>query len=315
MNRCREASRSRFSGNFRHMGRRIAVTLAIASSLLAADLLTIPGDAPAGRRGVAYSLTMGGPLLPGAQADLRRGLVRAQARHASLVIVRLDSPGGLTSTAREMAKDISVAPMPVVVFVAPGGARAEEVGLFLTLAGDVAAMDPGTTIGAASPFRLRPPRNEQERRIFEAVERRARNDAIAFARALAETHGRNADLAERIVREGRILSAAEAGRRRLIDVVAASERSLLEKLDGFRLKGPKARELRTAGLSVKQAEADLEPTDSGKSGDRSSLLITLGLVVLLPLAVGAYWFVDRDVWRRRRWLWHRFRTRLRGPDR
>jgi membrane-bound serine protease (ClpP class) len=314
VNGWRAAGNRRDVGNFRHLGGRRAAAFAIALALLAVADFAGP-DARAARGEFAYSLELNGPLLRDAQGVLERGLLRARADRAALVVVRLDTPGGLADVAREMAKDISDAPMPVIVFVAPGGARAESAGLALALAGDVAAMAPGTNIGSEAPFFPRPPRNAEERRIFKAIERRVRSDAAVLARSLAETHDRNADLAERMLIDGVNMSATEARRRELIDVLAADDRSLLRKLDGFRLKGPKARALRTAGLPVKQVEAEFEPQDSGGSGDRSSLLLTLGLVVLLPLVLATYWFVDRDVWRRRRWLWHRFRTRWRGPGR
>jgi membrane-bound serine protease (ClpP class) len=165
---------------------------------------------------------------------------------ARLVILRLDTPGGELDATRAMVSALLATPVPVVVHVAPDGARAASAGLFLTMAGDVAAMAPQTNIGSASPILIGP------EGIVDApvVYRKFLNDTAAYVRTLAEGHGRNADLAERMVREATNVTASRARRERLVDLVVGSEVALLERLDGFRVKGGKAQVLRTAGVRI-----------------------------------------------------------------
>jgi membrane-bound serine protease (ClpP class) len=290
-----------------------AVALA-AGSLLDADRALAKRDA-----GFAYSFGLSGPIMRGAQVTLERGLERARVQHASVVIVRLDTPGGLVDVTREMSKDIIAAPMPVIVYVHPEGATADSAGLFLTLSGDVAAMAPGTNIGSATPYRIGDSRNQDERDRNKILERKVRNDAIAWARALSERHGRNAVLAEQMVSKAANVSVLTAKRRRLIDVVAPNERALLQRLDGFQVAGPKAGRLQTAGLRIRHA-ANVEgaPIDSGASGDETSVGRTLGLILLgvvaVVLAIGAA-VRGRELWGRRRWIWRSRRSKLRRARR
>lgn len=180
-----------------------------------------------------------------ASADwVNQSLKDAKKAGASLVIYRLDTPGGLDESMRKIIKDIIAAPMPVVIYVSPNGARAASAGLYITEASDVAAMAPQTNIGSATPISIGP---GQENRVLG---RKIRNDAAAYVRALAEGHGRNPDLAEQMVRKATNVTAGVAKKRGLIDVVANNEQDLLRKLDGFRVKGPKSRVLRTAGARI-----------------------------------------------------------------
>jgi membrane-bound serine protease (ClpP class) len=134
--------------------------------------------------------------------------------------------------------------MPVVVYVSPDGARAASAGLFVTEAADVAAMAPQTNIGSATPISIGG--GDQDR----VLGRKVRNDAVAYVRALASAHGRNPDLAEQMVRRATNVPAAEAKRRDLVDIVAADQQELLEKLDGFQVEGPKHRVLHTSGARI-----------------------------------------------------------------
>ena len=302
------------AGGCRRYGMRTLALFGMLGLITVGSLLA-PDGAPAKRDGgIASSIELRGPLIPSAQGDLARGLARARARRASVVIVRLDTPGGLLAVTREMTQDIIAAPMPVIVYVHPEGARANSAGLFLSLAADVAAMAPGTNIGSATPYRLGRPRNRQQAERLEVLERKARNDAAAWARSLAERRTRNADLAERMVSRSVNVSASAAKREGLIDIVSTSERSLLRTLDGFQLKGSKARELRTAGLAVEPADVDADPTDADASGDRSSFVRTLAVILgaLLAIRLGlAMLGRGRREWRRRRRLWRRWRTKRR----
>jgi membrane-bound serine protease (ClpP class) len=294
---------------------RLAIlTLILVGALLLAPSQLAPRDARAESAGkIAYSIKLDKPVLRDAQVDLEHGLADAQAKRAAVVIVRLDTPGGLVSNTREMSKAMIASPIPVIVFVYPEGARADSAGLFLTLSGDVAAMAPGTNIGSATPFSSVIPRNPDERALYRILERKARNDAIAWARGLAERHDRNADLAERMISKADNVPVTAAKRQGLIDVVAPTERSLLEKIDGFRVKGGKAQTLRTAGLPIRHAEIAAEPLDVGDSGDQSSITpVLLALLVPAAIALGIVTLTrGPGLWRRRRWIWRRWRAERR----
>ena len=262
----------------------------------------------------ACKIEVAGDIDRPAAHHLKRALREAKARNASVVIVRLDTPGGLLRAAREMIKNIAAAPMPVIVFVHPSGAHAESAGVFVTLAGDVAAMAPGTNIGSATPYLPVIPDNRDERALLKTLQRKGRNDALALARSLAEQHGRNRDLAEQMVTKATNVSASEAERQELIDVVAEDERALLRKLEGFRLKGPQGGALHTAGLPIKRAAVDTAgDAGAGESGDETirSFAPMVLLVFGIPFVI---WLVLRGhrLWRRRRWLWRRWRSKRRS---
>jgi membrane-bound serine protease (ClpP class) len=175
---------------------------------------------------------------------------------------------------REIVKDIIGAPMPVVVYVSPNGARAASAGLFITESADVAAMAPQTNIGSATPISIGP--GEQDR----VLGRKIRNDAAAYVRALAEGHGRNPDLAEQMVRKATNVTASVAKRRGLIDVVAANQQELLRKLNGFQVRGPKRQTLRLAGARIESRDMPFKYRllELLVNPNTVFLLFTLGLV-------------------------------------
>jgi membrane-bound serine protease (ClpP class) len=227
--------------------------------------------------GVAYSMELTGTVDPATEAWVGKALGEAEDQDAELVIIRLDTPGGLDTSMREMVQDIIAAPMPVVVYVSPDGARAASAGLFVTQAADVAAMAPQTNIGSASPISI------GGGDVDEVLGRKIENDAAAYVRALAEEHGRDAGLAESMVTDAENVTAAEALDAGLIDIVATSEEDLLTQLDGFEVQGPKAQTLDTAGLEIETHDMPLQfdllqlivnPTVS-------FLLLSLGLVGLV----------------------------------
>jgi membrane-bound serine protease (ClpP class) len=231
--------------------RRARIATWIAT--LAVGLVALVGGAAAqGGSGIAVSIELPGSIDPATEAWMDSALEDAAADGAELVIVRLDTPGGLDSSMRAIVKDIIAAPMPVVVYVSPDGARAASAGLFVTQAGDVAAMAPQTNIGSASPITI------GGDDIGEVLGRKIENDAAAYVRALAEEHGRNPDLAEEMVREATNVAAPEALDADLIDLVAASETELLAELDGFRIEGPKAQVLDTDGLRIETRDMPLQ---------------------------------------------------------
>ena len=242
-------------------------------------LLVLTASMPA-RAGQALILDIDGTIGPVTAEYVRHGLERAEEGGADVVVLRLDTPGGLDVAMREVIKEILASRIPVVGYVAPSGARAASAGTYILYATHVAAMAPATTLGSATPVKLggfpslpseepdgrpgegagRPPAQdaegetaakgnesengatEQEPKKADSMERKLVNDAAAFIRGLAELRGRNADWAERSVREAANLTAAEALDENVVDVVAADLEGLLAQLDG--------REVEVLGIPV-----------------------------------------------------------------
>jgi len=196
----------------------------------------------------APSIELTGEISPATASWMGKALDEAADDEAPFAIVRLDTPGGLDSSMRDIVKDIIAAPMPVVVYVSPSGARAGSAGVFITEAADVAAMAPETNIGSASPI------TSTGEDIGDTLGRKITNDAAAFVRALAESHDRNPELAEQMVREATNVTADEALDAGLIDLVANDQSDLLGQLDGFEVKGPKATTLDTEGVVIDDRE-------------------------------------------------------------
>ncbi len=240
--------------------------------------LALAAGAPAqDGTGEAVSIELSGTIDPATEAWMGRALEDAADDAAELVIVRLDTPGGLDTSMREIVKDIIAAPMPVVVYVSPNGARAASAGLFITQAADVAAMAPQTNIGSASPITI------GGEDIGEVLGTKIENDAAAYVRALTEEHGRNPELAEEMVRDATNVTAAEALEAGLIDIVAADTQDLLEQLDGFEVQGPKATTLDTEGLTVDERDMPFqyEVLQIIVNPNVAFLLILAGIVGLL----------------------------------
>ena len=254
--------------------RRLRLALAVAATLVGYSLLLHDGPLHAQQDPrIAYSFELSGTVDPATERWLAQALEDAEGAGARLAIARLDTPGGLDSSMRSMVKDIVAAPMPVVVYVSPNGARAASAGLFVTQAADVAAMAPQTNIGSATPVQIGP--GEED----EVLGRKVRNDAAAYVRALAEGHGRNPDLAERMVRSAANVTAQRARKAGLIDIVAQSEGELLRQLDGFEVRGPKAQTLDTQGLRIQRHEMPfhLEAVQLLVNPTIASLLLLAGL--------------------------------------
>jgi membrane-bound serine protease (ClpP class) len=226
-----------------------------AFAAVAAALLLVGSGSAASSRPSVYSLELSGEISPATAAWVDRALGEAADDDAPLAIIRLDTPGGLDASLRDIVKDILAAPMPVVVYVSPDGARAASAGVYITESADVAAMAPQTNIGSATPISIGP---GGESDVSDVLGRKITNDAAAYVRALAAAHGRNPDLAERMVRKAVNVTASEARAARLIDLIAPSQTALLKQLDGYRVRGPKAQTLHTAGLSISNHDMPLQ---------------------------------------------------------
>ncbi len=175
---------------------------------------------------------------------------KGERENFDAVVIELDTPGGLDSSMREIIKAQLAADVPVVVYVYPPGARAASAGVFITMAADVAAMAPGTNIGSSTPIAA------GGGNIPSDLKRKVVNDAAAYIRALAEEHDRNADWAERAVRQAANLPAREALALNVVDVIAPDLPTLLNDIDGMRIE-PKGLVLHTAGAEIETVHMSL----------------------------------------------------------
>ena len=210
-------------------------------------LLSVPGVAlPAATAGKGVIVaTIAAPIGPVTADYLSAVIERAAAENAALLVVELDTPGGLDSAMRQMVQSILKSRVPVAVYVSPQGARAASAGVLITLAADVAAMAPGTNIGAAHPV------NVGGGSMDNTMARKVENDAAAYARALAAGRGRNVEWAESAVRQSASLSEKDALDRNVVDLVAASLPDLLSRIDGREIrKGDRTVTLHTKDAPV-----------------------------------------------------------------
>jgi len=197
--------------------------------------------------GTAVVLELDGAIGVATAEFIINGIEEAEEREATLVIIRMDTPGGLVNSMRNIISAILGSEVPVVTYVSPAGARADSAGTYILLASHVAAMAPTTHLGAATPVSLTGDDvgDDSESESDEtndappsgsAMERKVMNDAIAYIRGLAEAHGRNADWAEKAVTEAATLTAKEALEMNVIDVIAVNDADLLQQLNGRELK-------------------------------------------------------------------------------
>jgi len=204
------------------MLKRISILVYALFFLLGASML-VGEEAPRPKVVVA---DMEGVINPVSSEYLTKALARADELHAQALVIRLDTPGGLSTSMREMIKAIVGSEVPVVTYVSPSGARAASAGLFITIASHVAAMAPGTNIGAAHPVEM------GGGEMDEVMKAKVENDSAAYIRSLAEKRGRNADWAEKAVRESVSVSESEALKLGVIDLEADNLNDLLDKIDG-----------------------------------------------------------------------------------
>ena len=222
---------------------------------------------------VVYLITVSDAIGPVTATFIENGIGAAESAAANAVVVQLDTPGGLDASMRTIVKAILAAKVPVIVYVSPPGARAASAGVFITMAAPIAAMAPGTNIGAASPVNLgggAPGDTIMTKKVTQ--------DAMAYVRSIAERHGRNAEWAEEAVREGVSISAEEAVASNVVDLMAPTLADLLVAVDG--------REVETAAGAVRLecAGARLEPFEMSGREKALALLTNPSVAYLLFLA-------------------------------
>ncbi len=245
--------------------------LAAPLMLLAVVLLVLPA-CPAGAAAPVTLIQMDGAITPVTVRLLDMALERTQADGAQALILELNTPGGLERSMRSMVQRILGSPIPVIVYVAPTGARAASAGVFITMAGHVAAMAPATNIGAAHPVAVG---GGMDKETSKKVE----NDAAAFARTIATERGRNVDWAEKAVRSSVSATEREAVKLKVVDLVADNVPDLLAKVDGRVVKTSRGTvTLATRDASVKQIEVRFR--------DRFLALITDPNVAYILMMVG-----------------------------
>jgi membrane-bound serine protease (ClpP class) len=249
-------------------------------------LLLMLGLIPSGQAapgGTVWLLSVDDAIGPASADYLLRGLDQAQAQGAQLVVIRLDTPGGLDSAMRQVIKAILASPVPVATYVAPGGARAASAGTYILYASHVAAMAPGTNLGAATPVQIGTPGTPEKDadKQQDTLARKQVNDAAAYIRGLAELRGRNADWAEKAVREAVSLPASEALRLKVIDQIANDLPALLRQLDGQNLVAAgQPVQLHTADAAVVEHLPDWRT--------RLLAVITNPSVALILIMIGVY---------------------------
>ena len=272
--------------------KKINYSLAVMLLLLAWLAPWGAGPEAAARR--VYTLPAVGSINPGLAEFILDGIHTAEREQAEALVIQLDTPGGLDSSMRQIAQAIINAKVPVIVFVSPRGARAASAGLLIAEAAHVAAMAPGTNIGAAHPVSVG--MGKMDKVMGEKVV----NDMAAYGRALATDRGRNADWVEKGIRQSASLPAAEALRLKVIDVMAEDLEDLLKKVDGRQvLVAGKMRTLHTAGTPLREIPEGLRTRILKNIADPNIafILMMVGLAglyfelahpgVVLPGAVGA----------------------------
>ncbi|MCM8794760.1 MAG: nodulation protein NfeD [Candidatus Omnitrophica bacterium] len=199
----------------------------------------------ADEEGAVHLLRVSGIIDPATARYVNRGLEEARSRKAAALVMQIDTPGGMDGSMRTIVQGILNSPVPVAVYVSPQGARAASAGAFILVSSHIAAMAPGTNVGAAHPVQIGAGGGGKEKEEGEfrkwagkpsVVEQKITNDAVAYIRSIAEIRGRDLEWVEGIVRESKSSSAEEAKEKKVIDLIAADLDDLVRQIDGRQVK-------------------------------------------------------------------------------
>jgi membrane-bound serine protease (ClpP class) len=227
--------------------------------------------------GHAFIMELEGPINPASAMYVKRGIETASEKGAALVVIRLDTPGGLASSMRTIVKAILNSTVPVAVYVGPSGASAASAGVMVTVAAHIAAMAPGTNIGAAHPV------GAGGKDIDKTMSEKVVNDMAAYSRSIAEEKGRSGEWVEKAIRESVSITADEAVEKNVVDMVAKDVDDLLKQLDGKEVVlAGKKETLKTAGLEKVYYKPGLRDRVLGTISDPNIayILMMIGLAGL-----------------------------------
>ncbi|MGC4115676.1 MAG: nodulation protein NfeD [Myxococcales bacterium] len=223
-----------------------------------------------------------GSVNPGSADFLVRAIEEAPAKNCQAVVIRLDTPGGMVESTREIVKAELASPIPVIVWIGPGGARAGSAGVFITIAANVAAMAPATNIGAAHPVAVGPGGSEKP---DETMNEKITNDMVAWAKGIAEKRGRNGEWAGNAVSKSESVHAEKALELKVIDLIAPSLEDLLKQVDGKELETAAGKtKLATIGAPVQKVGMTPRERFLDALGDPNFAFLFIGLGILGILA-------------------------------
>ncbi len=198
-------------------------------------LVALVGFANVSQTNAALIIPIKGAIGPATAAFVKQGFTQATTQRDKLIILQMDTPGGLSDAMRDIIQLIMASNIPVVTYVAPSGARAASAGTYILYASHIAAMAPGTNLGAATPVAIggvAKPSPDEKKKSPDASQNKAMNDAQAYIRSLAQLRGRNAHWGELAVSKAATLTAQEALKNHVIDVIASTTAQLLQKING-----------------------------------------------------------------------------------
>ncbi|MCE9507622.1 MAG: nodulation protein NfeD [Alphaproteobacteria bacterium] len=229
----------------------------IAVFLLSLCLFCLPAAAEKQDAPVAYVMKVQDIITPATSDFIRRHLKYAADNKASIVVIELDTPGGLMDSMKEIVQDILASPVPVATYVSPSGAHAASAGTYILYGSHIAAMAPGTNLGAATPITMGKNSNKPDSSSKSTLETKMVNDAAAYIRSLADIRKRNGEWAEKAVRDAVSLSSNEALSQKVVDVLADNVGELLAKIDGKTVKMQDGTiTLKTKGAKIEFKEPD-----------------------------------------------------------
>jgi membrane-bound serine protease (ClpP class) len=251
-----------------------------STALIALALFAAAGQTPAPQVPVprVIAVPVDGMVHPITVEIINHAIEQGLAEHAAVLLIRLDTPGGLLDATRQIIQQLSASPIPVVTYVTPSGARAASAGFFLLEAGDVAAMSPGTNTGAASPVLM-------GQQMDPVMREKVENDAAALLRSMTSRRGRNSQLAEDAVRKAKAFTEKEALDQKLIDLIASNEQQLFKDLDGREITRWDGRKqvLHVAGATVTEVRTTLRERLISSIADPN-----IGFILLVLGALGIY---------------------------